>query len=161
MSEKKLCETIEDDRGVLARRDGAGLPVRAGSVSHVTAEDVALADKVFIDGLEVYANHGVYEEENKLGQKFVVSAMLYCDTRRAGQTDDLDASIDYGAVCHDIDGFLREHTFKLVERMAEALAAYLVDRYPLLMGVRLKIEKPWAPVGLPLRSVGVEIERLR
>ena len=161
MSEKKLCENIDDDRGVLARRDGSGLQVRAGAITHVTADEVALADKVFVDGLEVFANHGVYEEENKLGQKFVVSATLYCDTRRAGQSDDLEASIDYGAVCHDIDAFLREHTFKLVERMAETLAAYLIDRYPLLLGVRLRIEKPWAPVGLPLRSVGVEIERLR
>lgn len=109
----------------------------------------------------MFANHGVYEEENKLGQKFVVSATLYCDTRRAGRTDDLDASIDYGAVCHDIDGFLRDHTFKLVERMAESLAEHLLDGYAQLLGVRLRIEKPWAPVGLPLRSVGVEIERLR
>lgn len=161
MSEKKLTESIEDDRGVLARRDGSGLPARRGALAHVSAEQISLADKIFIDGLEVFANHGVYEEENKLGQKFVVSATLYCDTRRAGQTDDLDASIDYGAVCHDIDGFLRDHTFKLVERMAESLAERLLDGYAQLLGVRLRIEKPWAPVGLPLRSVGVEIERLR
>lgn len=161
MSEKKLTESIEDDRGVLARRDGAGLPARRGALAHVSAEQIALADKIFIDGLEVFANHGVYEEENKLGQKFVVSATLYCDTRRAGRTDDLDASIDYGAVCHDIDGFLRDHTFKLVERMAESLAEHLLDGYAQLLGVHLRIEKPWAPVGLPLRSVGVEIERLR
>lgn len=161
MSEKQLVENIEDDRGALARRDGAGLPARRDSLAHVSAEQIALADKIFIDGLEVFASHGVYEEENKLGQKFVVSATLYCDTRRAGKTDELDASIDYGAVCHDIDCFLREHTFKLVERMAEELACHLLGRYAQLLGVRLRIEKPWAPIGLPLRSVGVEIERLR
>ena len=37
----------------------------------------------------------------------------------------------------------------------------LLARYSLLLGVRVKIEKPWAPVGLPLTSCGVEIERLR
>ena len=26
---------------------------------------------LFIDGLEVFANHGLFEEENKLGQKFI------------------------------------------------------------------------------------------
>lgn len=161
MSDKKLAETIDDERGVLARRDGAGLPVRSAAISHVTAEQVAVADKVFIDGLEVFANHGVFPEENKLGQKFVVSATIYCDTRRAGETDDLAASIDYGAVCHDIDAFLRGRTFRLIERAAEALSAYLLDRYPSMLGVRLRIDKPWAPVGLPLKSVGVEIERLR
>lgn len=161
MSEKKLVDSIDDERGVLAKRSGSGLPVRSGAIAHVSAEEAALADKVLIEGLEVFANHGVYPEENALGQKFVVSATLYCDTRRAGETDDLDASIDYGAVCHDIDSYLRAHTFKLIERAAESLAAHLLDRYPLMLGIRLRIEKPWAPVGLPLKSVGVEIERLR
>ena len=33
-------------------------------------------DEINIKGLEVFANHGVYPEENKLGQKFVVNAVL-------------------------------------------------------------------------------------
>lgn len=45
MSEKKLTESIEDDRGVLARRDGSGLPARRGALAHVSAEQIALADK--------------------------------------------------------------------------------------------------------------------
>ena len=51
------------------------------------------ADKIKIQNLEVFANHGVFPEENVLGQKFVVSAVLYTDTRKAGQTDELTASI--------------------------------------------------------------------
>ena len=34
-------------------------------------------DKINIKNLEVFANHGVFPEENKLGQKFVVSATLF------------------------------------------------------------------------------------
>ena len=41
-------------------------------------------DKIKIEDLEVFANHGVFPEENVLGQKFVVSAVMYTDTRRAG-----------------------------------------------------------------------------
>ena len=33
------------------------------------------ADKIKIQNLEVFANHGVFPEENVLGQKFVVSAV--------------------------------------------------------------------------------------
>ena len=40
-------------------------------------------------------------------------------------------------------------------------ADMLLGRYPSAYGVRVKLEKPWAPVGLPLRSVSVEIERTR
>ena len=83
------------------------------------------------------------------------------DLRAAGEHDNLDASIDYGSVCHDVDGYLREHTFRLIEAAAEGTAQMLLRRYPSLLGVRIKLDKPWAPVGLPLASCGVEIERVR
>lgn len=52
-------------------------------------------DKIKIQNLEVFANHGVFLEETKLGQKFLVSAVLYTDTKAAGMTDDLTKSIHY------------------------------------------------------------------
>ena len=103
----------------------------------------------------------MFPEENALGQKFVVSVTFYTDTRRAGETDDLSASIHYGEAAHAIDEFMREHTFKLIEAAAEGVADMLLGRYPSAYGVRVKLEKPWAPVGLPLSSVSVEIERTR
>ena len=161
MADKHLPESIEDDRGALARREGQPPATRTALV-HVTPDQLALLDKIRIEGLEVFANHGVYAEENKLGQKFVVSATLYVDLRRAGETDDLDASVDYGAVAHKIDEFLRAHTFKLIEAAAEGVAGMLLRDHPALYGVRVKIEKHWAPVGLPMEGgVSVEIERLR
>lgn len=160
MADKHLPESIEDDRGALAKREGR-LPATRTALVHVTPDQLALLDKIRIDGLEVFANHGVYAEENKLGQKFVVSATLYADLRHAGETDDLDESVDYGAVAHTIDEYLRSHTFKLIEAAAEGIAGVLLRDYPSLFGVRIKLEKPWAPIGLPLGSVSVEIERLR
>ena len=68
-------------------------------------------DQIKITDLEVFANHGVFPEENTLGQKFLVSATLYTNTRRAGLSDDLTASIHYGEVSSFIDRYLREHTF--------------------------------------------------
>ena len=116
-------------------------------------------DEIRIEDLEVFANHGVFPEENVLGQKFLVSAVLYTDTRRAGRTDDLTASIHYGEVCAFIDRYLREHTFKLLERAAESLAEELLLNTQNLRKVRIEIKKPWAPVGLPLKTVSVSIER--
>ena len=116
-------------------------------------------DEIRIEDLEVFANHGVFPEENVLGQKFLVSAVLYTDTRRAGRTDDLTASIHYGEVCAFIDRYLREHTFKLLERAAESLAEELLLNTQNLRKIRIEIKKPWAPVGLPLKTVSVSIER--
>ena len=33
-------------------------------------------DKIRIENLEVFGNHGVFEEETKLGQKFIISCSL-------------------------------------------------------------------------------------
>ena len=160
MDMKHLPENIVDDRGTLARRE-AGLPATRTQLARLDPEQLHTLDKIAIEGLEVFANHGVFPEENKLGQKFVVSVTLYTDTRRAGETDDLSASIHYGEAAHAIDEFMRVHTFKLIETAAESVAAMLLDRYPGAYGARVKLEKPWAPVGLPLRTVSVEIERTR
>ncbi len=116
-------------------------------------------DEIRIKQLEVFAHHGVYPEENKLGQKFVVSAVLYADLRRAGMTDDLTCSMDYGAVCAEIERFLTQNTFRLLETAAERLAAHLLHTLPLLERVQIEIEKPWAPIGLPLRTASVCITR--
>ena len=118
-----------------------------------------MADKIKIENLEVFARHGVFPEENRLGQKFLVSAVLYMDVREAGKTDKLGASADYGEVCRFIDTFMKEHTYKLIERVAESLAAELLTRIPKLEKVKVERGKPWAPVGLPLKTVSVEIER--
>ena len=77
-------------------------------------------DEIRIKQLEVFAHHGVFPEENRLGQKFVISAALRTHLRTAGLTDDLTQSMDYGAVCAEIQTFLTQHTFQLLETAAAA-----------------------------------------
>lgn len=162
MSDKRLPEdTSAGMETRLAHREKASSPMARRELAVMDPAAFARADKITISGLEVFANHGVYPEENKLGQKFVVSATLYADLRPAGEGDDLGASIDYGEVCHRIDAFMRSHTYKLIEAAAEGIAADLLAAYDRLLAVRIRIEKPWAPIGLPLESVSVEIERTR
>lgn len=64
-------------------------------------------------------------------------------------------------MCHEVERLLRQRTFKLIEAAAEGVASELLDRHERLLAVRVRLEKPWAPVGLPLRTVAVEIERSR
>lgn len=116
-------------------------------------------DEIRINDLEVYCNHGVYPEENVLGQKFVVTAVLSVDTRRAGLCDDLECSVDYGKVCHFITDFMKNHTYKLIEAVAENLARQLLLTIPAVKTVTLTIKKPWAPIGLPIDYAGITITR--
>lgn len=116
-------------------------------------------DEIHIENLQVFANHGVFPEENRLGQKFLVSAVLYGNTRAAGQKDDLTLSTNYGEVSQFMTRFLQDNTYQLIETAAEHLARAVLEAYPLVYGISLEIKKPWAPVGLPLDYVSVKIER--
>jgi dihydroneopterin aldolase/2-amino-4-hydroxy-6-hydroxymethyldihydropteridine diphosphokinase len=116
-------------------------------------------DQIKINGLQVYANHGVLKEENVLGQKFIISAIIYTDVKEAGTADDLTKSIHYGEVSHEIQRFLKAHTYQLIETIAEQLSRHLLLTYPLMQEITLEIEKPWAPIGLPLETVSIKINR--
>lgn len=118
-------------------------------------------DCITIDGLEVYAHHGANPEENVLGQRFVVSLRLYVSLAAAGESDDVADTVHYGHVSKDVTAYLQNNTFKLIEKAAEGTAQMLLSKYEKIGRVWLRLEKPWAPIGLPLRCVAVEIERSR
>lgn len=118
-----------------------------------------MMDQIIIENLKVFAYHGVYPEENEKGQNFYVNAILETDTRKAGISDDLDLSTNYGEVCIFLNNYLKEQTYKLIEAVAENAAEALLLRFPLVRRVTLEIRKPEAPIALPFESVSVKIVR--
>ncbi len=118
-------------------------------------------DQIIIQDLSIYAKHGVYTEENILGQQFLVSVYIDLDLSMAGQTDELQYTIDYGTVCHFVTNYMQSHTFKLIEAAAEHLAEELLLQYDPIKKIRIKVKKPWAPIGLPIKNVCVSVDRTR
>ena len=118
-----------------------------------------MQDEIRIEELEIYAKHGVYPEENEKGQPFFVNATLFADLRKAGKTDDLEASTNYGEVCLFLKEQLTDHTYHLIETAAEQTAKALLLHFPLVKALDIEIRKPEAPIPLPFRSVSVKIHR--
>ena len=116
-------------------------------------------DRIIIDNLETYAYHGVFPEENKAGQSFYFDVVLYTDIEQAGKQDDLQLSTDYGEVCHFINDWMENNTYKLIETVAEKLCEEILNKFPAVEALEMKISKPEAPVGLPFDNVCVNILR--
>ena len=116
-------------------------------------------DQIRIENLEVYAHHGVLKEENTLGQKFLVSLILFTDTAKAGRSDNLSFSVDYADVAHFAEKQMKEKEYKLIESAAENLAEQILLQFPLIDMISVEIRKPWAPILLPLDHVSVKIQR--
>lgn len=116
-------------------------------------------DKIIIEMLEVFAHHGVLEEEQRKGQIFQVNAVLYTDAHRAGLEDNLFYSIDYGQVCQFITNWMQENTYQLLEAVAEKMSKAILLKYDRIVAVDLEIRKPQAPIPLPFGCVSVKIHR--
>lgn len=116
-------------------------------------------DRIRVDNLEVFCNHGVYKEENVLGQKFLVSADLFLSVRKAGLSDALEDSVSYGEVCRLVEKEMKKQNDKLLERVAERLAGKLLLAFSPVKKIKIEIKKPWAPVMMHMEYASVTIER--
>ncbi|MCX4307454.1 MAG: 2-amino-4-hydroxy-6-hydroxymethyldihydropteridine diphosphokinase [Acetatifactor sp.] len=116
-------------------------------------------DQIIVEDLQIYAYHGVYQQENEKGQNFYVSVILDTDTRAAGKADELGLSTNYGVVCRFLHTFLSEHTYKLIETAAERASEALLLQFPHVRQVTMEVKKPEAPITVPFGSVSVKITR--
>lgn len=116
-------------------------------------------DKIYINNLEFIGFHGVFPEEKKLGQKFLVSLELTVDTREAGKTGDLTKSVHYGLVAQDVEKLFQEKSIDLIETCAENIAEMVLKKYELVKEVKVIVKKPWAPLQMHFENVAVEITR--
>ena len=96
-------------------------------------------DEIRVKNLEVFCHHGVYKEENVLGQKFLVNIVSKVDTRAAGKTDELELSVSYGDICRCVKKEMTKQNDKLLERVAERLAECILLQFPLIKEVEIEV----------------------
>jgi dihydroneopterin aldolase len=115
-------------------------------------------DKIFFNGMRFYAYHGVYPEENRLGQRFVVDLEIGLDLAPAGRNDDLAQTVNYAEVYEAVRLEVEEKQVRLLETLAENIAGMLLERFS-LEEVRVRVTKPDPPIPGHYDAVGVEIVR--
>lgn len=118
-------------------------------------------DKIYLKGLEVFAHHGVYEEEKEKGQRFIINATLDVDTLTASLSDDIEDTLDYGKVSEYIKNYMIKSRVNLLETLTNDLARKLLVNFKEIYAVKLEICKPEAPIPIKFDSVSIEVERKR
>ena len=113
-------------------------------------------DTIFISELNVKTKLGVPAWERMVAQTIILDIEIGYDLSAAGKSDAITDTIDYGAVVARIHATLKEHSFQLVEALAEHICQLILKEFGAL-SVKVKVAKPGILVGL--KSLGVEIER--
>ena len=118
------------------------------------------ADEITLTGLRVFGRHGVYDDERRAGQHFVVDATLYVSTKTAAASDDVADTVHYGEVAERIAAIVAGDPVNLLEALAQRIADVLLA-YDGVRMVAVTVHKPDAPIDLQFTDVSVTIRRAR
>ncbi len=117
-------------------------------------------DKIVLRNIKFYAYHGVLPEENKLGQNFYIDLNIYKNLHEAGESDELDKSVNYAEVYQIVERVTTGNVYKLIEKLASEIAKTLLFSFD-IDKIWVRIKKPEAPIDGHYDFVGVEISRKR
>ena len=111
--------------------------------------------EIELRGLEVFGRHGVLEEEQRDGQPFLYDLRL--EVGDAGASDRIEDAVDYRDVADAVRELSGERRFDLLEALAAAVADRLLERFPAVASVVVRVRKP--QVALPVEWSGVTVRR--
>jgi dihydroneopterin aldolase len=108
--------------------------------------------KILLEGMEFFAYHGHYKEEQIIGTKFIVDLEMVFETVHAEYSDHLNDTINYQEVYLVVK---REMEIKahLLESVARRILDAVMGSFPQLKSVQVKISKVNPPLGGKVKQV--------
>lgn len=117
-------------------------------------------DRITLTGLRGTGRHGVYAEERRRGQEFVVDVVMTVDLAAASASDDVADTVHYGEVAEEVVAEIEGEPVDLIESLAGRIARVVLAR-PLVDAVTVTVHKPSAPLTVPFADVAVTLTRSR
>lgn len=111
--------------------------------------------KISISNARFYAYHGVLDYEKKYGNKFELDIEMECNIDTLGDTDDLEKTVDYLSVYNLAKEIFTNEKYNLIETVNMKICKGILENFPMVNVVTVKIRKPNAPLGI-IDSVEVE-----
>jgi len=120
-----------------------------------------MADRIELRGLECFGYHGVFEEEKRTGQTFLVDLICWLDCAEAARTDDLNLTINYADLAHMAHTIVSGPSCAFIHPAPPNPPAPARAEYPQLHAVEVTLHKPQAPIPLSFADVAVVARRSR
>ena len=112
---------------------------------------------IAIEGLQFYAHHGYYKEEQVLGGKYTVDIYMQLNIDEAAATDDLKKTVNYEEVYQLTKTEMEVHA-KLIEHVCQRILLKIKNKYPDLERVKVRVSKHTPPLKGSVERVYVELE---
>jgi len=115
---------------------------------------------LFVTGLEFYAYHGVPAEEREIGHRYIADLELLVDSE-AQYSDDVADTVDYAQTAKLMLEVASAKQYRTVERLGQVICEALLQTFPRIHSVNLRLAKRLPPAPIIAEELGVEIEVCR
>lgn len=112
---------------------------------------------IFLKGMQFYAYHGCFEEEQKIGTHFIVDVELTYDAEAAVAGDEVEKSVNYQLVYKTIQKVMNEPRH-LIETVADHIVHEIKSDFPQVQHVTVKLCKLNPPLDGKTEYVAVQME---
>jgi dihydroneopterin aldolase len=93
-----------------------------------------------------YAYHGVQSDEQSMGGKFEIDVEAHADVLSAMQSDNLHRTVDYEALYGLVKERVMSKKYLLIEALAYAIVEGVLQSFPIVESVTVRVRKPHPPV---------------
>lgn len=111
---------------------------------------------ISIEGMEFFAYHGCFKEEQVIGTKFRIDLFLEVDTSAAEKSDQLQDTVNYQSVFQLVKKEM-ETTSKILEHVGRRILDNIKHEFPVIDHARIKIRKLNPPLGGKMDFVSLEL----
>ena len=111
-------------------------------------------DTIEIKGLEMWAQHGVLEQERTVGNTFRVDISLTADLSRAMISDCVEDTINYAGVVDIIKAEMSIPS-RLLENVIWRIKNVITQTYPAVKGGKITLSKLTPHIACEVESVSV------
>ncbi len=112
-----------------------------------------------IEEMEFYAFHGHYEEEQIVGNRFLVDLDIETDMSKPAESDQLEDALNYQMAYRLIRNEMKKHKSNLLENIGKRILDALYNEFEGIEKVTIKISKMNPPMGGPMKCVSVTMSR--
>ena len=116
--------------------------------------------QIALEGLEFFAFHGYYDEEQKIGNKYGIDLYLHTDLRRAAESDNLHQTVNYETLYAVVLAEMKVPA-RLLEHLGHRIIDKIYERFPFVQSVKVSVYKFNPPLGGICKWAKVTLEEAR
>lgn len=117
--------------------------------------------KIIIDGLKIFAFHGVNPEEKIDGQTFEIDAVLKVDNNLDKIDDNINNTVSYSKVIKVIKSAMLVKSYDLIESVAYYVEKAIFYEFEAISEIEITVKKPQAPISADVNFVAVNLKNNR